>query len=225
MSSLENSNPFDRTIWDPVDPEYAIEDPLHGPSAVEDLLAIPPMPLGDGTYYQPGGLYTFGTVYVDAKDQPVHRIGSARGMSDIRQEMRDLEEWRATSRLGEDALAALEAQRQRIRLESHGVAHAYKPSDICGGGKRLDQCDTASSMVQAAQKFANTQRAPAPGEGRMWNTLAWLGRSCASCSLSCAVAYETYDGKPTGVTRVSNSRPLATDFPVIRLDIPGYDPA
>src|SRR5688572_4014220 len=106
------------------------------------------MPLGDGTYYQPGGFYVLGTVYFDAKGQPIYRIGSARGMSSVMREMRDLEEWRETSRLGEDALTALEAQRQRARLGSRGVAYAFKLSDVCGGGKRLDQCDIAKAMVQ-----------------------------------------------------------------------------
>ncbi|HJQ08973.1 MAG TPA: hypothetical protein VJ836_05835 [Candidatus Saccharimonadales bacterium] len=222
MSTPEDpsGNPFDNTIWDPVDPERAIEDPLHGPSAVHDMLEIPEMPLGDGTYYQPGGFYAVGTVYFDAKGQPVYRIGSARGMSSVMREMRDLEEWRETSRLGEDALTALEAQRQRARLSSRGVAHAFKPSDVCGGGKRLDQCDTAITMMQAAQEAASsTERPKAPGEGRMWNTLAWLGRSCADCSLSCEVAIETNNGEPTGITRFSNTRPLAADFPVIRIDL------
>jgi hypothetical protein len=226
MATSENpfDNPFDQTIWDPIDPEHAIEDPLHGPSAVGGLLEIPPMPLGNGTYYQAGGFYAAGTVYFDAKDQPVYRIGSARSISDIMREMRDLEEWRETSRLGEDALTALEAQRQQMRLGKTGVAHAFKLSDVCGGGKRLDECETASSMVQAAQESgSSTERPKVPGEGRMWNTLAWLGKSCGSCSLNCEVAYETYDGEPTGITRFSNTRPLATDLPVAHIDLSNYD--
>jgi hypothetical protein len=47
----------------------------------------------------------------------------------------------------DDALTALEAQRQRERLGRTGVAHAFKPPDVCGGGKRLDECETAIPMV------------------------------------------------------------------------------
>jgi hypothetical protein len=50
-------NPFDTSIPDPFDPEQMVEDPLHCPSAVHRLLEIPDMPLGNGTYYQPGGFY------------------------------------------------------------------------------------------------------------------------------------------------------------------------
>jgi hypothetical protein len=223
MATPENSNPFDNTIWDPIDPEHAIEDPMHGPSAVEGLLETPPMPLGDGTYYQPGGFYAVGTTYFDAKGQPVYRIGSARGTSSMMREMRDLEEWRETSRLGEDALTALEAIRQQARLGKTGVAHAFKSSDVCGGGKRIDECETASSMIDAANESAAkvAEQTKAPGEGRMWHTLAWLGKTCGSCALNCEVAYQTYNGEPTGITRFSNTQPWPDDMPVVRINLQG----
>lgn len=221
MSTPEN--PWDTTIWDPINPEQAIEDPLHGPSALGGLLETPPMPLGDsrGLYYQPGGFYIAGTIYVDAKDLPVYMIGSARSMQASMREMNDLEEWREASCLGEDALTALEAQRQRARLDRTGVAYAFRPSDVCGGGIRLDECETAGVMVPAAQEIAaNADRPTGSGEGRMWNVPArLLGRTCTSCSLACEVAYETVDGKPTGITRFATARPLLDDFAVIRIDL------
>lgn len=211
MSGIEN--PFDNTIPDPFDPEQAIEDPLHGPSAVHSMLEVPEMPLGDGTYYQPGGFYAVGTLYFDANGQPVYRIGSARSMAAMMREMRDVEEWRETNQLGEDALTALEARRQQARLDRNGVAHAFKPSDVCGGGKRLDECEAASSMMEAAKEAAgNAPSRETPGEGRVWNTLVRLGQTCASCSLDCEVAYETRDGQPTGITRFSTTRPLSFDI-------------
>lgn len=219
MSAHEN--PFDHTVWDPFNPEQAIEDPMHGPSAVADLLAAPPMPLGDsqGTYCQPGGFYAVGTLYFNSKGQPVYRVGSARGTPIVMQEIHDLAEWREASCLGEDALTSLEARRQQDRLDRTGVAYAFKPSDVCGGGKRLDECETAAAMMQAAEASAgNVERREMPGEGKVWNTLAWLGRSCTTCSLQCAVAYETHDGEPTGTARFSNTRPWELDFPVVRID-------
>jgi hypothetical protein len=215
-------NPFDKTIWDPVNPEHAIEDPLHGPSTVEGLLSTPPMPRGDGTYYQAGGFYALGSVYVDAKGQPIYLIGLGRSTSAIRREAYELEEWRESSLAGEEALTALEAQRQQERLAANGVAHAFKPSDVCAGGQRLEDCETASSMVEAANTYANKIE-EGGGKGRMWNIPAWLGKTCAACTLHCEVAVQTQDGKPTGITRFSNARPLAADFPVLRLDLPEYD--
>jgi hypothetical protein len=217
-------NPFDKTIWDPVDPEHAIEDPLHGPSAVAGLLQTPPMPLGNGRYYRSGGFYAFGSTYVDAKDQPIYVIGVARGTSSIMREMQDLAEWRQASLEGEEALTALEARRQQERLEKNGVARAFKPSDVCGGSQRLDACQTASSMIEAANTYADTIPEEGNGStGRVWNILARLGKTCAACSLNCEVAIETQDGKPTGITRFSNAWPLAVDFPIVRLDLPNYD--
>lgn len=215
-------NPFDKTIWDPVDPEHAIEDPMHGPSAVEGLLQTPPMPLGDGTYYQEGGFYAFGSVYVDAKDQPIYIIGLGRSTSVIRREAYELEEWRQASLAGKEALTALEARRQQERLDKNGVIHAFKLSDVCAGGQRIEDCETASSMVEAANTYAETME-EGDGSGRMWHVPAWLGKTCATCSLSCEIAVQTEDGKPTGITRFSNVRPLAADFPVVRLDLPKYD--
>ncbi len=221
MSTPEN--PFDKTIWDPINPEHAIEDPMHGPSAVGDLLQTPPMPRGDGTYYQAGGFYAFGSVNVDAKDQAIYIIGLGRSASAIRSEALELEEWRRASQEGKEALTALEARRQQERLAANGVAHAFKPSDVCAGRQRLEDCETASSMVEAANTYTDTMGEEGSGSGRMWHVPAWLGKTCTSCSLHCEVAIQTQDGKPTGITRFSNARPLAADFPVVRLDLPEYD--
>jgi hypothetical protein len=224
MSTPENDNPFDQTIWDPVNPEHAIEDPMHGPSAVGGLLSTPPMPRGDGSYYQSGGFYAFGSVYIDARDQPIYVIGLGRTTSAIRREAYEFAEWRQASQTGEEALTALETRRQQARLDANRVAHAFKPSDVCGGGKRLENCETASTMMEAASAYADSIGEEGDGgKGRMWSTLAWLGKTCATCSLHCEVAVQTQDGKPTGITRFSNARPLAADFPVVRLDLPKYD--
>src|SRR6266498_4049137 len=140
MSTPEDS--FDCTVGDSQNPERAIEDPMHGPWAVYDLLHTPPMPRGDGTYYQPGGFYAFGSNIVDAKDQPLFVIGVARSTSTFIREMHDLEEWRLANLEGEDAAMALEARRQQERLDTNKVAYAFKPSDVCAGGERLENCET-----------------------------------------------------------------------------------
>ncbi len=217
----ESDNPFDQTIWDPAHPEHAIEDPLHGPSAVHDMLEVPSMPLGDGTYYQPGAYYAVGTPLFDAKGDPIYRIGTARSTSAVTREALEVDEWIDASRQGEEALTALEAKRQQERLERTGLAHSFKPSDVCAGGQRLEDCDTARSMVGAAQEHASRSRDEALGEGPLWNTLAWLSKSCGTCALSCEVAIQTRDGKPTGITRFTNTRPRAAD--VQEITLPGYD--
>lgn len=217
-------NPFDRTVPDPFDSRQAIEDPLHGPSAVERLLQTPPMPRGDGTYYQSGGFYASGSVYVDAKDRPVCMVGATRSISAIRRELLKLEEWRQASLAGEEALTALEAQRQQDRLVANGVAHAFKPSDVCAGGQRLEACEMASTMVGMANDYAETIReGNKDGSGQMWYVLAWLGKTCTTCSLRCQVAIQTEGRQPTGITRFSNTRPLAVDFPVMQIGLPPYD--
>jgi hypothetical protein len=219
---MNAENPFDKTVWDPTNPEQAIEDPMHGPSAVHDMLQTPPMPLGNGVYYQPGAYYVLGTNYFDANDRPIWMIGMCgSSITHLRRTMLELAEWTDANHQGQEALTALEASRQHDRLERNKVAYSFKPSDVCAGGKRVSDCESASSMVQAAQEHAGNTAAyiEKPDEGPMWNTLAWLGRTCAQCSLNCEVAVQTNDGKPTGITRIANSRPLSEDMVTIRLDI------
>jgi hypothetical protein len=55
MNMSNPEDPFDKTIWDPVDPEQAIEDPFHGSEALISLLSIPPYRNEDGTFYVFGG--------------------------------------------------------------------------------------------------------------------------------------------------------------------------
>ena len=104
---ISGKNPFDQTIWDPVNPEQAIEDPMHGPSAVYSMLQTPPMPRGDGTYYQPGGYYAIGTPLFDALGKPVHTIGHSTTGSQTIRDVLALNEWVEASRDGEDALKDL----------------------------------------------------------------------------------------------------------------------
>ena len=224
MSNSENL--FDRTVWDPQNPERAIEDPVHGPSAVYGLLQAPPMPRGDGTYYQAGGFYAFGSNIVDALNRPLHVIGSARSTLAFAREMHDLEEWRQANLAGEAAATALEARRQQQRLDTNKVAYAFKATDVCAGGSRLKDCATAGPMLAEAESYAANLPPEGTGtKGRVWNTLAWLGTTCASCALHCEVAVESQNGKPTGITRFANVRPLGDDIPRIKInlgELPGY---
>lgn len=204
MSSQEN--PYDNTIWDSQNPEHAIEDPLHGPSAVFNLLQIPAMPYGDGTYYQPGAFYALGSGTVDVNGQPllVFNVGNP---SIMMREVRDMDEWVTTyHNEGEEGLAQLEANRQQERLARNGFVQAFKDSDICGGGKRLDNCETALEMRVAAQDFADKQTTERPSEGIIMNELLQLTRKCGSCALNCSVALQTNNGKPTDITRITNTK-------------------
>lgn len=213
---MAEHNPLDQTIWDPLHPEQAIEDPMHGPSAVHDMLQIPAMPRGDGTYYQPGAFYTHGTAYLDSQDRPVFRIGGS-----VLTGMRvcfDLQEWVTARREGgNDALTELEASRQQARLNETGFAHCFKPSDVCPGGKQLENCDIGSAAYVAAQVWAENNNEEKPGSGTLSNLLAWAGGKCAGCSVSCEVAVKTVDGKAKE-TRVSFYKPNP-NIPVIELNL------
>jgi hypothetical protein len=90
MSSPED--PFDKTIWDPIDPEHAIEDPFHGPEALMTLLSIPPYKNEDGTFYVFGGsMLPCRTCDFDADGKPFVEIKSAAMSFNF---MRQLEEHR-----------------------------------------------------------------------------------------------------------------------------------
>ncbi len=112
---MNEHNPYDQTVWDPLDAEHAVEDPFHGPTAVHDLLSIPPMPLGDGTWYQPGGFYASGTVYVDAEGQPIYKIGTGFNTSATMREQRAVAKWIEAYNRGE--LTADTAPTERTTLE------------------------------------------------------------------------------------------------------------
>jgi hypothetical protein len=213
MSNFED--PYDNTIWDPINPEHAVEDPMHGPSAHFNLWQTPAMPYGNGIYYQPGAYYSFHSSEVDANGQSIYTVGSMAGTSQILREAKDLADWVATYRAeGEDGLTRLEAERQRERLEKNGFVQAFKPTDVCGGGEKLDDCETAIKLRGAAQEYANTQNTERPGEGKVMSELAWLSKKCGACALDCSVAVQTNDGIPTGITRFVNSKPFESDFTV-----------
>ena len=90
---------FDDTVWDPTNPEQAIEDPVHGPEARLRLLSTPPYPNEDGTYHVFGGLYVCGTTSFDAEGRPFIRMGGAssmlRAIRDSHRHMEWIEKWKA----------------------------------------------------------------------------------------------------------------------------------
>jgi len=206
MSEL--NMPSEKNPWNLTVPGGS-EDPLHGPAAVNRALAIPPMPDGNGRYYQPGAFYERGTPWMDANDEPIHVIfiGAAQSTSAVMRQTRDLSEWIGAAHAGEDALTALEARRQQERLARNGVAYAFKDSDVCAGGKRIDGCETAGSMMASAREAAPRMTRQHPGEGEVWNMLAWIGGNCGACALNCSVDVQTKDGEPTGIVRFTNARP------------------
>jgi len=217
---MSEHNPWDQTIWDPINPEQAIEDSMHGPSAVHDMLQTPAMPRGDGTYYQPGAYYTHGTGYVDSHDRPVYRIDSSivAGM----REGFELQEWLAAHRESDEALTALEARRQQKRLEETGFAYTYKSTDVCPGGKKLEDCETGNAAYQAGQEWATENSQEKPGDGTVSNVITWAGGKCVGCSVSCEVAVKTVDGQAQE-TRVSFYKP-DPNIRVINLDVSALKP-
>jgi hypothetical protein len=207
-------NPFDQTIWDPFDPEYAIEDTMHGSGAVIDMLQIPAMPYGNGTYYQFGGYYAFGTNTVDANGQPVYEIRlPSLGTLQLEREIQAQTEWLDVfHRDGDAGHARLEAERQQQRLKKNGFTQAFKDSDVCGGGKRLDDCESAIEMRAVAQDYVDKQTTEKLDEGTIMSELSWLSRKCGSCALNCSVAVQTDDGRPTGIKRITNTKSFEADL-------------
>ena len=100
--------------------------------------------------------------------------------------------------------------------EKTGVAHCFKPSDVCPGGKRLEDCETGSATFDTAEEWVVKQEEK-PGDGTVSNVLAWAGRKCVECVVSCNVAVKTVNGNPEE-TRVSFYKP-DPNIPVIPLDI------
>ncbi len=86
-------NPFDQTIWDPIDSEQAIEDPIHGSESVLRRLATPPMPLLDGTYHVFGGYDLIGTCTFDANGKPFHKLSVISSPMDTLREVQMMEDW------------------------------------------------------------------------------------------------------------------------------------
>src|SRR5215204_4920521 len=96
---------------------------------------------------------------------------------------------------------------------SHGVELAFtdERNSVCPGGQPLTECDTTAPMVQAASEWQGQPQ----DEGRMWNTLLWLGKSCTTCTKTCEVAAETEEGQPTGLVRVSSMARTPTPVRII----------
>jgi hypothetical protein len=200
-------NPFDETVWDPTNPEQAIEDPMHGPSATFDLLQIPAMPYGNGIYHQFGGYYAFSTTRVNANGQPLLIINLGKNYAEIEREIDMQSEWiRTFHQDGDAGLARIEAERQQQRLEKKGYTLAFKDTDVCGGGERLGDCDTATEMRTSAQEYANKQYTKRPGEGQITHELSWLSRKCGACALNCSIGIQTNNGSPNGITRFTNTQ-------------------
>lgn len=204
--------PFDSTQWSSDDPEFPDkEDPFHGPSAVFDALQIPPMPDGKGVYYQPGAYNTAFVGDFDALGRPVNTMRQRpRATMEIRRRALEVVEWTETFHKDGDAgLARLEATRQQERLERRGIVHAFKETDVCGGGKRLRDCDTAKEMITEAHTFDPSSDEAWLRQDSATNTPVGIGRTrtggaCTDCGLQCGTEVQMENGIPNGVVRFSN---------------------
>lgn len=92
---------FDKTVWDPINPEQAVEDPMHGSEALMNLLTTPPMPLPDGTYHVFGAYYLIGTNTFDSEGKPFIRFTSGVSTMQMIQDVRRMEEWHEIVSSGE----------------------------------------------------------------------------------------------------------------------------
>lgn len=186
----------DEPIPDSLDPERAAAASRH-------LKSFPAMPLGNGTYYQPGAFLDSETSYVDAFGQPVPRINIVETDNTGYRMGSELNEWMDAAAEGEEALIALEAKRQRQRLEANGIAASYKDADVCAGGKRRDACSTARTMVSAVLEQVVGQQFG--GSGESWEMIT-QPLQCTDCQLLCCAAAQLYAGTATGVVRFINTR-------------------
>lgn len=212
---MSSENPFDNTLWDPISPEHAIEDPFHGPSAVFDMLQNTPIPLGYGSYYQEG-LWP-SNPYFDSLGRPTLRnivvyAEEARQQTDL------IAEWIETRHeVGDEALVALEGRWQNERMAKTGFAHCFKTTDVCPGSNKLEDCSVGSKAYDAAQKWATDESNTISENGTYKNVLAWAGGKCVSCSVSCEVSVKTVDGT-SDETRVTFYKP-DPNIPVIHINL------
>ena len=206
---------FDGTIPDPFDSQQSIEDPLHGPTARRQLKTIPPMPMGNGLYYQPGNLYELGTPYVDALNRPVTLIGSARSSREAMRQSLELTEWVTAAGKGEEALLVLETARQRQRLTQNRVTTTYRDTDACVGGKWRRDCETSQLLVGLAfditfNDLPEQVEHHGPPATETWGVLA-SPALCSDCELVCVAAVQLRNNAPTGVVRITTVEIPAAD--------------
>ena len=213
MSNPEN--PFDHSLWDPISPEHAIEDPFHGPSAVFDMLQNSPIPLGDGTYYQEG-LWP-SNPYFDSLGRPVlkYKVMSA---DEAHQQTALITEWIETrEESGNEALLVLEGHRQNERMTKTGFAHCFKATDVCPGNNKLEDCSVGRKAYDEAQKWGADKSNKMSENGTFTNVLAWAGGKCVGCAVSCEVSVKTVDGN-ADETRVTFYIPDPS-IPVIHINL------
>lgn len=91
MTSFENER--DLTVWDPNDPEQAIEDLIHGSEAILRCLDTPPMPLDDGTFWVFGASSFVNTCTFDGNGKPFIKLGFAIDPAVEMQQISRMKEW------------------------------------------------------------------------------------------------------------------------------------
>lgn len=105
--------------------------------------------------------------------------------------------------------------REREVLASYGIDIAYsdEPDAVCPGGQALTECTTTAPMLETATEWKGHEN----DSGEMWNVLAWLGKTCETCTKVCEVGVQTIDGKPTGLVRITGVE-RDPSIPVIEID-------
>ena len=90
---MTSENYRDHSVWDPIDPEQAIEDPFHGPNAILGLLSTPPMPLEDGSYWVFGASAFVRTCTFDHNGKPFIRFSAVSNPMDAIRFAQRMAEW------------------------------------------------------------------------------------------------------------------------------------
>jgi len=101
----------------------------------------------------------------------------------------------------------MERDQERELYERLGIevttTYSDEPDAICGGGLPIGECETSQELFRnTADYIGRYESRPQANEGDFWNVLAWLGKTCSTCTRVCDVSIRTFDDKPTGLVRV-----------------------
>ena len=105
--------------------------------------------------------------------------------------------------VAEEAEEAYRREEERLARLGLSVAYSDRPDAVCGGGLPIAECETSQELFRSATDYINRYEArPDANEGEAWTVLAWLGKTCSTCTRVCDVSIRTFDDKPTGLVRV-----------------------
>jgi hypothetical protein len=183
------------------------------------LVATPPMPLGDGTYFKEAGFYLADTNFFDSLGRPVLRQQTQK-LGNV------LMHWHnAFAFDGPAGTDRLEARRQQDRLSTQGVAYVFRLTDMCPEGVLATMCPASAASFETATQKAASDYCIGIDEP-IWNTFGYDGFShtCEASNTLCESAIQTQKGVPTGIVRLAYSALPGSELPARQPPNPAYTP-